>query len=93
MYKISGTGGGNMNRSFKEIREEYIETCKKLIESEGDCKDIPCYDCPFNTYNLVGNYSHCGDFIHPNNSVYYGVEAICRYRVVRAREFLLLTNR
>lgn len=82
-----------MNRSFKEIREEYIETCKKLIENEGDCKGIPCYDCPFNTYNLVGNYSHCGDFIHPDNSVYYGVEVICRYRAIRAREFLLLTNR
>lgn len=50
---------------FKEIREEYIETCKKLIENEGNCKGILCYDCLFNTHNLVGNYLNCGDFYTP----------------------------
>lgn len=71
---------------FKEIRKEHFETCKMIIENLGDCRSLKCWDCPFNTYNLVGKYTHCGEYIHPDNSVFY----ICinTFRLMKAKMFI-----
>lgn len=56
---------------FKEINEEYLRTCKKIIENNGDCKSVKCWDCPFGIYNLTSRYMYCGDYLYPDYSVFY----------------------
>ena len=36
---------------FKEITQEHIETCKRIINSNGSCKGIKCNVCPFEEKN------------------------------------------
>lgn len=71
---------------FKEIKEEYLESCKKIVENLGDCGEVKCWNCPFEIFNLTDRYIHCGEYIHPNNSVY--CTDVNKLRLGKARIFL-----
>ena len=36
---------------FKKITEKHIETARELINTNGMCENIKCYDCPFDEFN------------------------------------------
>ena len=40
--------------------DKFIETCKKIINNGGSCKDIFCSDCPFGKHNN-GLDTSCAD--------------------------------
>lgn len=42
---------------FKIITKKHLKTCKKLVEREGACSGILCFDCPFNINNASNNES------------------------------------
>lgn len=36
---------------FKKITEKHVETARELINTNGMCENIKCYDCPFDEFN------------------------------------------
>lgn len=40
---------------FKEIKEGYFESCKKIINKNGLCIGIDCFICPFDVSNSLDN--------------------------------------
>lgn len=44
--------------NFVEILPIHIKTCKNIIESEGNCFKLRCYECPFTWFNAP-NRIHC----------------------------------
>lgn len=72
---------------FKEIKEEYIMGCKKIIKQEGDCVDVGCDNCPFSCENLSDTkLSYCGKYIHPNVPSYYS--EVDNLRLEKALQFI-----
>lgn len=44
-------------KDFKSMTSQYAETCVKIIESGGACRDIACNQCPFEHNNSTHSYS------------------------------------
>lgn len=67
-------------KDFKEMTENHVEICKKIIEKEGLCYTITCSECPF----FFENYFKFED------------EQLCERRseilVKSAKEFIELYN-
>ena len=60
---------------FKEHREIYIESCKKIITKGGACggageKNVPCSSCPFPNSNTENNKT-CGKTYRAENMECY----------------------
>ena len=52
---------------FKEITEKHIESIKELIVLGGECIDIECNDCPFDSYNSTLSTDNCADLYSDEN--------------------------
>lgn len=77
-------------QDFKEITEEYVKFCEKLIKNNGVCtSNTNCCECPFSSYNAINGEPCC-----PNNysgDTGLGVEDV--KLVKSAQEFLQLFER
>ena len=74
---------------FKKITEEHIESCEKIINNSGSCKNILCLFCPFETGNSI-DLTSCENKYRSHDADREYVDTVL---TKSAREFLKICER
>ena len=74
---------------FKKITEEHIESCEKIINNSGSCKNILCLFCPFETGNSI-DLTSCENKYRSHDADREYIDTVL---TKSAREFLKMCER